>query len=295
MMRVLTRVVVAPFSRVVGAPLFSPLDFTSFPCWGIIGRWAPFLHFTHLWGRIGNMASKKVIVFGGNGFLGSCVCRKALAAGWNVVVACRSGAPVDPKESWVDKVEWMAVDALDRPSVYTALSTHPDTTAVVTTIGLLTTDRKRAQRTNGDANVNIAAAVYESKTISRYVFVSAARMPPFNRIFLKGYYEGKERCERAIRETLATRGVILRPGMIYGPRLVRGYHIPLGLIGVPLEIICRPFYNATGIGLLTPAISVDVVAAAAMHAAGSGSIIGVHEYDSMQRLAEAFTKSDISR
>lgn len=236
----------------------------------------------------GNGIRRKVIVFGGNGYLGSRVCQKALAAGWNVVAASRSGAAVNPKESWVKEVEWMTVDALDRPSVSAAVHRHSDATAVVTTIGLLTTDHQKAQKINGDANVNIADVVHASESINRYVFVSAARMPPLDRLILNGYYEGKDRAEEVIRKTLPARGAILRPGMIYGSRFVRGYHIPLGLIGFPLELVFRPLFRLTGIGLLTPPISVDVVAAAAMQAAGSVSITGVHEYDSMQRLADAF-------
>lgn len=238
------------------------------------------------------MASRKVIVFGGNGFVGSHVCKNALAAGWQVVVGCRSGAAVNPQEPWVSRAEWVEVDALDRPSVYSTLDAHKDASAVITTIGLLTTDRKKAQRVNGDANVNIAAAVYESKTISRLVLMSAARMPPLDRWGLKGYYEGKERAERALRETLSTRSVTLQPGMIYGPRFARGSYIPLGLVGVPLETVFRPLHAITGLGLFTPAISVDVVARAAVQAVSDHTVRGPQKYHEMQQLAAAYTTAD---
>ena len=235
--------------------------------------------------------SRKLIVYGGNGFVGSRVVQRALSANWNVVVARRSGQPVNPKESWVEKVRWASVDALDRPSVYSLLQEHPDTEAVISTVGLLTMDHKKAIRINGDANVNIAASVFESKTVRKFVFVSATDIGPAHRV-LKGYYQGKRRADRAILETLPDRGCVLRPAMVYGSRFASGYHIPLGLVGAPMKLVFKPIYSVTGWSLFAPPIEVEDLAEAAVHAAGHSDVVGIQGYYDMKNLAGQYRKHD---
>jgi len=50
----------------------------------------------------------KVCIFGGNGFVGSAVARKAVARGWHVVSFSRSGTPfatpAGHTPSWVNEV-----------------------------------------------------------------------------------------------------------------------------------------------------------------------------------------------
>ncbi|KAI0647083.1 NAD-P-binding protein [Trametes meyenii] len=81
---------------------------------------------------------QKIVVIGGNGFVGSAVCRTALARGMQVASVSSSGKPWQtPKghtPAWVDKVEWHKGDAL-RPETYAHLL--PGATAVVHTIGTL--------------------------------------------------------------------------------------------------------------------------------------------------------------
>jgi len=84
---------------------------------------------------------KKLVVCGGNGFLGSRICRAAAHRGWSVISISRSGTPQwssvtsspDPP-SWAKKVTWAKGDILD-PSSYNA---HLESaTAVVHTMGIL--------------------------------------------------------------------------------------------------------------------------------------------------------------
>ena len=49
-----------------------------------------------------------MIVFGGNGYVGSRVVQAALSRGASVVSVNRSGQPKDSSESWVSKVKWVA-------------------------------------------------------------------------------------------------------------------------------------------------------------------------------------------
>jgi hypothetical protein len=52
----------------------------------------------------------KVLVFGGNGFVGSRVCEEALKTGLGVVSVNRSGAPRH-RAPWVDEVTWLQARA----------------------------------------------------------------------------------------------------------------------------------------------------------------------------------------
>ncbi|KAL8284184.1 hypothetical protein RQP46_004933 [Phenoliferia psychrophenolica] len=80
----------------------------------------------------------KLLVFGGSGFVGSAVCRSAVARGWEVVSCTRRGEPFKTPSgaspAWVDKVEWRKGTAFD-PATYDALL--PSCGAVVSTLGIL--------------------------------------------------------------------------------------------------------------------------------------------------------------
>ncbi|KAH8107046.1 mitochondrial protein [Cristinia sonorae] len=88
-------------------------------------------------------AAQKVLVVGGNGFLGSAVCRAALARGMQVTSISSSGKPyTTPKghsPAWTSKVNWQAGNAL-QPETYAYLL--PGSTAVVHTLGTLLEDAR---------------------------------------------------------------------------------------------------------------------------------------------------------
>ncbi|GAA5900845.1 hypothetical protein JCM6882_007679 [Rhodosporidiobolus microsporus] len=82
--------------------------------------------------------AKRLLIFGGNGFVGSAVARKAVARGWKVTSISRSGkpfrTPAGHAPAWVGEVDWRAGSAFD-PSSYEPLLPSQD--SVVTTLGLL--------------------------------------------------------------------------------------------------------------------------------------------------------------
>ncbi|MCJ1280185.1 hypothetical protein MMC21_008012 [Puttea exsequens] len=88
---------------------------------------------------------KKLVVAGGNGFLGSRICRAAHARGWTVVSLSRRGPPHWPSISssptappWSTAVSWHSANILN-PSTYNS-ATHDllaDADAVVHTLGIL--------------------------------------------------------------------------------------------------------------------------------------------------------------
>ncbi|KXJ97553.1 hypothetical protein Micbo1qcDRAFT_156477 [Microdochium bolleyi] len=93
--------------------------------------------------------TKRLIVCGGNGFVGSRICKHAVARGWDVTSVSRSGNPnwaaitSSPQPpSWAHKVTWERGDLL-RPSTYASLLSGAD--YVVHSMGiLLEADYKKA-------------------------------------------------------------------------------------------------------------------------------------------------------
>lgn len=72
-------------------------------------------------------AAKKLVVTGGNGFLGSRICRSAVLRGWDVTSISRSGEPrwkvvtgSPTRPSWANKVAWERADIF-RPETYAPL------------------------------------------------------------------------------------------------------------------------------------------------------------------------------
>ncbi|KAI1159068.1 NAD(P)-binding protein [Nemania serpens] len=86
-------------------------------------------------------ATKRLVVCGGNGFLGSRICKNAVQRGWDVTSISRSGAPKwdavtssATPPSWSHKVTWERGDIL-RPATYAPLLKGAD--FVVHSMGIL--------------------------------------------------------------------------------------------------------------------------------------------------------------
>ncbi|XDG00852.1 hypothetical protein ABKA04_000467 [Annulohypoxylon sp. FPYF3050] len=87
------------------------------------------------------MSSKKLVVCGGSGFLGSRICKYAVARGWDVTSISRSGEPKwiavtssTAPPQWAHKVSWERADIL-RPATYAPLLKGAD--FVVHSMGIL--------------------------------------------------------------------------------------------------------------------------------------------------------------
>lgn len=87
------------------------------------------------------MAAKRIVVCGGNGFLGSRICKAAVSKGWDVTSISRSGEPkwqhvsssASPP-SWAHQVSWERADIF-RPAQWTAFLQNAD--YVVHSMGIL--------------------------------------------------------------------------------------------------------------------------------------------------------------
>ncbi|XP_044463094.1 uncharacterized protein At1g32220, chloroplastic-like [Mangifera indica] len=208
--------------------------------------------------------SEKLLVLGGNGFVGSHICREALDRGLAVASLSRSGRS-SLHDSWANNVIWHQGTLLSPDSLKEALN---GVTSVISCVGGFGSN-SYMYKINGTANINAIRAALE-KGVKRFVYISAADFGIANYL-LQGYYEGKKAAETELLTKFPYGGVILRPGFIYGTRTVRGMKVPLGIVGSPLEMVlqqAKPLNQLPLVGpLFTPPVNVTAVAKVAVRAA----------------------------
>ncbi|KAJ5518513.1 hypothetical protein N7453_000935 [Penicillium expansum] len=207
------------------------------------------------------MPTKRLVVAGGSGFLGSRICKAATARGWTVISLSRSGEPrwetvTDSRErpSWAGSVEWAKADILKPESYKPHLH---GASAVVHSMGiLLEADYKgvvqgrepilsglqRAFRRGFGAkgedgqltyelmNRDSAIALAQESTnehVPTFVYISAAAGAP---ILPARYISTKREAEATITSTLPDlRSVFIRPGFIYDSS--RKFTLPIAMGG----------------------------------------------------------------
>eukprot|EP00271_Cylindrocystis_brebissonii_P014520 TRINITY_DN35891_c0_g1_i1.p1 TRINITY_DN35891_c0_g1~~TRINITY_DN35891_c0_g1_i1.p1 ORF type:complete len:317 (-),score=47.75 TRINITY_DN35891_c0_g1_i1:1166-2116(-) len=207
----------------------------------------------------------KLVVLGGNGFVGRAVCKEAINRGIPVVSLNRSGAPA-VSENWVSQVDWVR-GSLFELSKWRAL--FRDATAVISCVGGFGSEQAM-RRINGEANA-LAAEVASQEGVERFVYISAhdVGLPGF---VLKGYYDGKREAEKAVSEYFPYSGVILRPGMIHGTRQVGPVQLPLSVIGAPLELVLKNAKWASTLPVVGPALVPPVKVSAVARTAVRGAV-----------------------
>ncbi|KAI3953041.1 hypothetical protein MKW92_050302 [Papaver armeniacum] len=208
--------------------------------------------------------TEKLLVLGGNGFVGSNICKEALDRGLSVSSLSRSGRS-NVNESWANNVVWHKGDLLEPDSLKDILK---DVTSVISCVGAFGSN-SYMYKISGTANINAIRAASELG-VKRFVYISAADLGVANYL-MQGYYEGKRAAETELLTRFPYAGVILRPGFIHGTRKVGSVKLPLGLIGSPLEMVlqrAKPLSRVPLVGpLLTPPVSVNAVARVAVRAA----------------------------
>ncbi|WWC67065.1 uncharacterized protein I206_100972 [Kwoniella pini CBS 10737] len=84
------------------------------------------------------MSVPKILVVGGNGFLGSAICKAAVGKGWEVSSMSSSGKPYKTLKghtpSWVEKVNWKKGNAFE-PETYKNLIKEKE--SIIHTLGIL--------------------------------------------------------------------------------------------------------------------------------------------------------------
>ncbi|PQM34682.1 uncharacterized protein Pyn_35874 [Prunus yedoensis var. nudiflora] len=128
--------------------------------------------------------TEKLLVLGGNGFVGSHVCREALDRGLSVASLSRSGRS-SLHDPWANNVTWHEGNLLTPESLKDALD---GVTSVISCVGGFGSN-SYMYKINGTANINAIRAASE-QGVKRFVYVSAADFGVVNYL-LRGYYEGK--------------------------------------------------------------------------------------------------------
>lgn len=208
--------------------------------------------------------TEKLLVLGGNGFVGSHICKEALDRGVTVASLSRTGRS-SIQDSWANSVIWHQGNLFSIDSWKDALK---GVTSVISCVGGFGSN-SHMYKINGTANINAIRAASE-EGVKRFVYISAADFGIANYV-LQGYYEGKRAAETELLTRYPYGGIILRPGFIYGTRRVGSMKLPLGVIGSPLEMIlqrAKPLSQIPLVGpLFTPPVNVTAVAKVAIRAA----------------------------
>ncbi|KAL4419607.1 hypothetical protein ABPG77_001661 [Micractinium sp. CCAP 211/92] len=215
----------------------------------------------------------RVVVFGGNGFVGSHVCQQALAMGADVVSINRSGRPSNLRGDWLAHVQWVQGDALDPQQPWKELLRGA--AGVVSTMGAFGSN-DYMYKICGETNMRVMDAS-AAAGVTRFSFISVHefKLPAGWRaqdFLLKGYFRGKRDAEAHMQALFPTGGVALRPGMIYGTRAVGSGQVHLEWIGAPLKaaLSVLPTHTLANIPIVgaafVPPVSVDAVARAAVSA-----------------------------
>ncbi|KAL0323991.1 UNVERIFIED_CONTAM: putative protein, chloroplastic [Sesamum calycinum] len=208
--------------------------------------------------------TEKLLVLGGNGFVGSHICKEALNRGLTVASLSRSGRS-SIQESWANSVIWHQGNLFSTDSWKDVLK---GVTSIISCVGGFGSNSEM-YKINGTANINAIRAASE-EGVKRFVYISAADFGVVNYL-LKGYYEGKRAAETELLTRYPYGGVILRPGFIHGTRHVGSLKLPLSVIGSPLEMVlqhAKPLSQVPLVGpLLTLPVSANAVAKVAVRAA----------------------------
>jgi nucleoside-diphosphate-sugar epimerase len=198
---------------------------------------------------------KRLLVLGGNGYVGQNICHAALQSGKFIVQSLsRSGRPTHPGPCLVKplllagsekktgvmaaihQIEWLVGDIFDakrRDELFDGVD------IVVSTIGAFGSN-EFMERICGDATVEAVDSAVKHN-VSKFGFVSSAQVGKIQfspNMPLYGYFRGKEKAEEAIRQAFQDSHVIVRPGFIFGPRMVGSVGpLPLDLVGAPINFV----------------------------------------------------------
>jgi nucleoside-diphosphate-sugar epimerase len=215
-------------------------------------------------------ALKKIVVFGGNGFVGSEILRRLSSAPLvQAISVSRRGVAPSHCSDFANQVEWQAGDCLDASTYAAALE---GAAAVVVSVGSppLPGDVAEARRANGATNVTVIEAAAQAK-VGRAVIVGAT-MPPWLDRVAEGYVLGKQDAFEALGAfALHDAATVVKPSAVYGTRhTASGYSIPLAPVMAPVSYALRLGRPVTGFlaglapsllgGLLEPPVPVHAVA-----------------------------------
>lgn len=219
----------------------------------------------------------RLVIPGGNGVIGSELCRVAVQNGHDVAAFGRTGRPdlTPARHPWVNDVEWRAADVFT-PDAWRDLLDGAD--AVIHSIATIREDPNNSvtfNRVNGESALQVAQEAVAAG-LESFVFLSVRDKPPF---VSQRFLDAKRWAERELVEQYPSlRTVVLRPNLVFGPRRPGS-----AMIAAALEQLPRGSAGgyATRAGRPLP---VEIVAAAAVHAALTSTLQDTLSVDQMADL-----------
>jgi uncharacterized protein YbjT (DUF2867 family) len=209
----------------------------------------------------------RLVVLGGNGFIGTEICRIAVQNGHEVAALGRTGRPAltPARHPWTQEVTWRAADVFE-PDTWRDLLDDAD--AVVHSIATIQEDPDRGvtfDRMNAES-VLLAADEAMEAGADAFVFLSVRDKPP---VVPHDFLAAKRRAERTLHEQYSElRTVSLRPNLVYGPQKTGTATLAAALN--TLKGAC-PHPYASDAGRPLP---VEYVAATAVQAAATDTMEG---------------------
>lgn len=163
-------------------------------------------------------AMVRLLVLGGNGFLGRSVCRAGLERGWSVTSLSRTGAPAPIPEDLL-AVDWRRGSALDQEALKTVTI---GSDYIVNTIGTLF-ESGPAQSYEGQNFRTLQTLIDVVKKNSSHpaiAYISANSFGTLASTLLPKYMDTKRRAESLLQESTLNdsqlKGLVFRPGVLYG-------------------------------------------------------------------------------
>ncbi|EOT45541.1 MULTISPECIES: NAD-dependent epimerase/dehydratase family protein [Enterococcus] len=156
------------------------------------------------------MQKKRMVIFGGSGFVGQAIAKRALANQYEVVSISRSGRP-DQTDAWLNQITFVKSDVFD-PTQWQDVIQPGD--CLVDAIGILTQKKAKHityRRFHYDIVELIIKTVKDIDNLS-FIYISASQGIPFH----SGYLREKQRAEVFLKH-LPLQTAIVRPSLLYGP------------------------------------------------------------------------------
>lgn len=219
----------------------------------------------------------RLVIPGGNGFIGAEMCRIAVQNGHDVAAFGRTGRPAltPARHPWVNDVEWRAADVFT-PDAWRDLLDGADAVVhSIATIREAPENNVTFGRVNGESALQVAQAAVDAG-VEGFVFLSVRDKPP---VVHERFLAAKRRAEREIpAQYPALRTVVLRPNLVFGLRRPGSATIAGALNQLPRGAAGG---YAAGTGRPLP---VEVVAAAAVQAAVTPTLTGTLSVDQIDTL-----------
>lgn len=155
------------------------------------------------------MEKQRIVIFGGSGFVGQAIAKRALANQFHVISISRSGRP-QQDAPWLDQIDFIKADVFEAKQWQDVIRKGD---ILVDAIGILTQKKAKNMtytRYHYEIVEIIVQAVKHIEELS-FIYISASQGVPFH----SGYLREKQRAEVYLDHVPLQTGVV-RPSLLYG-------------------------------------------------------------------------------